>query len=86
MRVDGITTYDISQGHSVDFQGMTEDGETVYFSSADQITPDDEDSSTDLYMWSEATDEITRISVGSEGSIGNTDECSATWIANAAFL
>ena len=74
MRVDGALTYDVSKGHDVHYVGATKDASKVYFTSPDQITPDDTDSSVDLYMWEEATDSITRISTGSPGS-GNSDSC-----------
>ena len=55
MRVNDAVTYDVSQGHDVKFVGMTNDGSKVYFTSEEQLTSSDTDSSTDLYMWSEAT-------------------------------
>ncbi len=33
MRVDGAVTYDVSQGHDVNYVGMTADGTKVYFTS-----------------------------------------------------
>jgi hypothetical protein len=81
MRVDGLLTYDVSQGKRVNFKGMTADASTVYFTSAEQLTSDDHDASIDLFMWSEATDEISRVSTSPEGNeIGDTDACSASWI------
>src|SRR5262249_20251508 len=63
-------------GHGVEFVGMTPDGSKVYFTSAEQLTGDDTDNSTDLYMWSEdAPGSLTRVSAGSGGS-GDTDACS----------
>ena len=79
MRVGGAITYDVSQAHLVKYQGMTADGSKVYFTSAQKLTSDDHDTSTDLYMWSEATDSLTRVSVGSSGVVGDTDACSPTW-------
>ena len=44
---------------------MTADGSTVYFASAEQLSADDHDHSSDIYMWNEdSPDEVTRISVG----------------------
>jgi hypothetical protein len=82
MRVGGLVTYDVSRGAVVHFDGMTDDGSKVYFTTGEDLTEDnsDNDSSTDLYMWSEATDTVTRVSAGI-GSVGNTDACNAAWIA-----
>jgi len=82
MRVNDAITYDIAKGHSVTFVGAAANGSTVYFTSSERLTSADTDSSTDLYMWSEAGEKagtpITLISIGSEGS-GNSDSCHATW-------
>ena len=78
MRVDGAVTYDVSQGHDVDYVGMTADGSKVYFTTAQQLTPEDTDTSVDLYMWSEATDSLTLVSKGNNGA-GNSDSCSASF-------
>jgi sugar lactone lactonase YvrE len=85
MRVGGASgiTYDVSQGHRVLYKGMTDDGRLLYFTSAEQLTSDDTDTSVDLYMWREDTEEITRVSDSPEGGgIGNSDECNVTWTAN----
>jgi len=74
MRVDDAITYDVSQGHDVHYVGMTGDGSKVYFTTAQQLTPEDTDTSVDLYMWSEATNSITLISKGNNGA-GNSDSC-----------
>jgi hypothetical protein len=79
MRVDDAVTYDVSGGNLVTFEGMTADGSQVYFTSAQRLTADDQDSSTDLYRWSEDGDRIELVSVGAEA--GDTDACSAAWIA-----
>ena len=55
MRVNDSVTYDVSRGHEVTYVGMTADGSKVFFTSAEQLTPEDHDTSSDLYMWSEAT-------------------------------
>lgn len=85
MRVGGGplgVTYDVSEGHVVKFEGMTEDGSEVFFTSAEPLTSDDHDTSVDLYMWSEKTDSITRLSKGETGTVGDTDACdSGGWIA-----
>jgi hypothetical protein len=84
MRVDDAVTYSVSQGHVVSYQGMTEDGSKVFFTSAERLTADDHDNSIDLFMWSEKGEEeghpLTRLSAGT-GSIGDTDACAANWIA-----
>src|SRR5262249_36290176 len=81
MRVDDSLSYDVSQGHTVDYLGMNKDGSKVLFTTDEALTTtsnQDTDTSTDLYMWSEKTDSLTRLSVGSDGA-GNTDACVAAW-------
>ncbi len=58
------------------YNGMTEDGSTVFFSSPDKLTGDDSDTSSDLFasVPDGSTADLTRISVGTAGS-GNTDAC-----------
>ncbi len=80
MRVNDAVTYDVSRGHEVTYVGMTEDGSKVFFTSEEQLTPEDHDTSTDLYMWSESTNSLKLISIGNNGA-GNTDSCSASWTA-----
>jgi hypothetical protein len=80
MRVNGSVTYDVSDGHQVDFKAMTPDGTHVFFTSTEQPTADDHDSGIDLFMWSEATDSIRRVSAGA-GTVGDSDACNASWIA-----
>jgi hypothetical protein len=91
MTVDGIDHYDVSKGqdglnHAVKYVGMTEDGSTVYFTSAEGLTADDHDNSTDLFMWREggpAT--VTRVSAGSGGA-GNSDACQVTWTSKCSVV
>ena len=85
MRVNDALSYDVSRGHAVGYVDMTPDGSKVYFTSAEQLTPDDHDTSVDLYMWSEATDSLTRISGGNNGN-GNSDACNASWISGCDVL
>jgi hypothetical protein len=78
-RGDHYDHYEVSEGqddlnHGVYFEGMTADGSIVYFTSSEQLTPDDTDSVTDLYKWSEADNEVTRVSIGSGGT-GNSSTC-----------
>jgi hypothetical protein len=81
MRVNQTVTYDISRGASVEPIGMTRDGGKVFFVTGAQLTGDDTDASTDLYMWEEdgagGPDELTRISQGNGN--GDVDTCSAAW-------
>jgi hypothetical protein len=73
-------SYDISLDQAavnqgVKFEGMTSDGTKVFFTTNKKMTVGDTDNSIDLYMWSEATDSLTRIS--DSGSVpGNSDACS----------
>jgi NHL repeat len=80
MRVNDAMTYDIAKGHAVQYLGMTADASKVYFSSAEQLTATDHDTSTDLYLWTEEGNALTLVSVGNGGAGGNTDECSPGWI------
>ena len=83
MRVDQAASYDVSQGHGVQFVGMTADGTKVYFTSEERLLSADTDNSTDIYMWSAekaARNEqpLTLVSLGSEGA-GNSDACNVSW-------
>jgi hypothetical protein len=84
MAVDGTHYYDVSEGteglnHAVHYVGMTEDGSTVYFTSAEPLTADDTDNSVDLFMWKEGEPAtVTRVSKGSNGT-GDTDSCPVIW-------
>lgn len=88
MRVDDESSYDIAPGHAVTYVGMTSDGATVFFTSEEQLNGEDHDTSTDLYMWSEAGQKegkpLTLISKGDNegnpGEPGNTDACSPALI------
>ncbi len=55
MRVGGGQgiTYAIAPGHTVHYVGMTPDGSKVYFTSGEKLSSEAEDSSSNLYMWSE---------------------------------
>ena len=56
MRENDAVTKEVSRGKEVHFVGMTRDGSKVYFTSAEELLPEDEDTSEDLYMWeAEAT-------------------------------
>lgn len=78
MKVDDASTYEVSDGKGANYVGMTPDGSKVFFTSNEQLTPEDTDSSTDLYMWSESTGGLKEISIGNNGG-GNSNSCGAEW-------
>jgi hypothetical protein len=84
MRVDNAVTHDVSAGKPVHYIGATPDATKVYFTTVEQLTPDDTDQSVDLYVWSEngGNPQLTRISAGDIGSVGNADGCASTWTTN----
>jgi hypothetical protein len=84
VRANGLVTYDVSKGHQVDFKAMTDDGTRVYYTSSEQITPDDHDTSVDLFMWSEAGDTVTRVTSGT-GGVGDSDACNASWTTKCSI-
>jgi hypothetical protein len=86
MRVDGTVTYDVSGGSPVEFEGMTADGSKVVFTSNEPITADDHDTSVDVFMWSEESDSITRLSTGTGGTVGDTDGCNAVWVTKCGAV
>jgi hypothetical protein len=84
LHVQGKGTFDISTDysgveHGVHFDGMVPNGSEVFFTTAVQMTPDDEDESADLYRWDESTSSLTRVSAGVVGT-GNSDGCGGAWI------
>ncbi len=79
MRVDDALTYAVSNNQAVTYVGMTGNASEVYFTSDEQLTSEDHDTSVDLYMWNESTDQLTLVSKGADGT-GDTDDCSASWI------
>ena len=72
-------TYEVSwdsltdENVAVTYEGVAEDGQKVFFTTPIQMTGEDHDSSIDLYMWSEATNSVSLISVGA--GAGNSDSC-----------
>jgi hypothetical protein len=58
------------------YAGMTADGSMVYFTTADQLTEDDHDSSVDLYRADVGSSSVSleRVSTG-EGGTGDVDTC-----------
>jgi hypothetical protein len=84
VRAGGTTTYEVAPGSIVNFLGITADGSKLFLSSEERLTPNDHDSSNDIYMWSEAKAKageppLTLISLGDHGEVGNTDNCHAFW-------
>ena len=94
MSIGDLVTNPIAGGRAVNYVGMTPDGSKVFFTSEEQLTSEDHDTSTDLYMWSEAGEEsghpLTLISkgdnAGTEGEPGNTNSCGATWVAKCGVV
>ncbi len=91
MRIGDTITREVSTGHDVNYLGMTADGSKVFFTSEEQLTPEDHDHSTDLYMWSEAGElegrPLTLLSLGNNGA-GNGDACApaAGWTNNCNIV
>jgi hypothetical protein len=80
LRVDGERTFEIAAGRQITYVDSTEDGRMIYLTSKEQLTPDDHDSSTDLFVWDESEPgKLTRVSAGPVGNAGNSDECEAGW-------
>jgi hypothetical protein len=85
-RVNDAVTYEVSRGKEVNYVGSSRDGRKVYFTTAEQMIPgtgegQDNDSSVDLYQWSEEGGSEGTLTLVSRGpGLGNTDECSATWV------
>ena len=82
---DSAETIDLTPGATdgVLFDGMTEDGTRIFFTSKERLTAEDEDRSADLYE-AELTGSaasLKLISTGTEGS-GSTDSCDP--VANSA--
>ena len=87
MRVNDAVSYDVSK-KPVHYVGATPDATKVFFTSDEQLTADDTDTSTDLYMWSEngGSPTLTRISTGEAGPVGNTDDCASTWTTGCGVM
>jgi DNA-binding beta-propeller fold protein YncE len=94
MSIDDAVAVEIAAGKPVHYVGMTPEGSRVFFTSEEQLTAEDKDTSTDLYMWSEAGQldghPLTLISkgdnAGAAGEPGNSDGCSASWTAKCDVL
>ena len=86
VRVDHTNSYALGSGHDVTYLGSTSDGRIVYFISPDQLTPDDQDQSPDLYMWDAASPETsTLISGGNGDTAGQSDACSVPWVSGCGI-
>jgi hypothetical protein len=79
LRANDEHTYEIASGRKITYVGSSGSGKTVYLRSAEQLTPDDHDTSTDLYVWQESTEQLTRVSTGNWGESGDNDACNASW-------
>ena len=77
MRVNDAITFEITKGSGVELLGMNSDGTKVAFISPYALTPEDTDSSTDIYMWEQSTDEVKLLSIGA--GEGESDNCFANW-------
>ncbi len=82
---DSERTIDLTPGatEGVRFDGMTSNGEEVFFSSAEYLTGEDEQhSGADIFMWSRKGEEegnpLTLISTGTEGDAGSCDPVANT--------
>ncbi len=76
---DADHTIDLTPGTSTGalYDGMTNDGSTVFFTTSDQLLPADSDNSADIYaadVSPQGTVTLRLVSVGTEGT-GNTDSC-----------
>ena len=76
-RVNDAVTREVTKGELAYFVGMSHDGSKVDFTTTAQLVPEDEDTSSDMYQYDADTDQWTLVS--QEGSLGSTDECSASW-------
>jgi guanyl-specific ribonuclease Sa len=78
MSINDIAVKDVSRGKLARFVGMTKNGSKVLFTTTEPLLPQDHDTSADMYMWSEEGNSLQLIS--QQGNLGNSDNCSATWI------
>ena len=75
--MNDAVTREVTKGELAYFVGMSHDGSKVDFTTTAQLVPEDEDTSSDMYQYDADTDQWTLVS--QEGSLGSTDECSASW-------
>jgi hypothetical protein len=80
--------YEVSKKKGVTYVGMTPDGSKVFFTSTEKLTPEDTDTSADLYMWSEETNELTLISKAAPGAnnTGNEDGCTTSFTVKCGIV
>lgn len=76
-RVNDAVTREVTKGELAYFVGMSKDGSKVDFTTTAQLVPEDQDTSSDMYQYNADTNQWTLIS--QEGSLGSTDNCTATW-------
>ena len=77
MHTEGIT-FAVSRDRAVRIADVAQNGDVVYFTTAERLDPADTDSSVDLYRWRMATDDLEVVSLGSDGS-GQSNDCSVSW-------
>jgi hypothetical protein len=87
----GGVTYPIAPGHAVQYVGINSDGTKVYFMSNEPLTPEAEDTSSNLYMWSEEGEEkghpLILISKPNGSSGTGTPVCpSTTWTSECGAV
>jgi hypothetical protein len=74
-----IRVADVPPGFSLRFESLSSDGSKVVFSTAAALTPDDADSSVDLYQYDTTSHALSRISAPSGAPAGagpgNSDAC-----------
>jgi hypothetical protein len=75
----GVDLIDDATGEFDRVYGMTRDGSRVYFASPEQLTRDDSDTSEDVFMWSEATGEVTRVTRGGETQAVTVDATAGSY-------
>ena len=94
MRVGGGMglTYELAPGHAVRYVGMTADASKVYFTASEKLTSEAEDTSVNLYMWSERSaaegkDPLTLISKPDGATTTGTPSCPATsWTTECSVV
>jgi hypothetical protein len=77
LRENNTLTYDVSRGAEVNFVGSTMNLSKVYFTTPEPLSPEDDDTSSDLYLWEQQGDKLTLVS--QNGTLGSSDDCSASW-------
>jgi hypothetical protein len=86
MRVDGSITYDIANGAGVRYIGMSRNGQRVLFSATQQLAPEDNDESADVYRWEENGGAPTLSVLSQANGEGDSDECDASWTSGCSVV